>query len=284
MTTTKQAEQENFEAWAPASSVWSPWAKPVLFAWTSAAPDQSAVAPPAFDVSWAPSPWQESPEVTTGYREAPAQAERRVAAELTAIVLDLPGEEALRAALSLAAGGYRPVPLFNCCNGSAALVPVERILARLSEGAPGLAALELPPTAPPAFVLDADRLRGTPSPGVFDNRWRVFAQDFPSGNVLRSHGVRRALHVGRGSDVPEDLRHVLLAWKEQGLTLAQVDLTQTQPQLAALSVEKPRWFRSVRARFELLKGLRRNWAGGFGGIIPVPPPPSAGGHYSGGFS
>jgi hypothetical protein len=284
MTSAKSPDQENFEAWAPAGSLWSPWAKPVLFTWTSAALSPSTGAPVTFDVSWAPSPWQESVEVTTGYREAPAQPERRPAAELTAVVLDLPGEEALRAALALAVAGYRPVPLFNCCAGSNSTVPVERIVARLAEGAPRLAALELPAAAPPAFVLDADRMRGTPSPGVFDNRWRVFPQDFPSGNVLRSHGVRRALHVRRGTDVPEDLRHVLLAWREQGLRLEQVDLTQEQPRAAALTVDKPRLFRSMRARFELLRGLRRNWAGGFGALIPVPPPPGSGGHYSGGFS
>src|SRR6516165_4187839 len=78
----------HFSIWAPDDSPWSPWAKPVLFAYLDAAPPQSAVTEVVQDLSWCPSP-----------------------AERAALVLDLPGPEGVLVALSLP--GYRPVPLYN---------------------------------------------------------------------------------------------------------------------------------------------------------------------------
>src|SRR5580765_130756 len=81
---------EVFSTWAPENSIWSPWAKPVLFAHLDSALSYIPVAGAPGDVSWSPPP-----------------------DERVAIVLDLPGAEGVIIGLALAVRGYRPVPLYN---------------------------------------------------------------------------------------------------------------------------------------------------------------------------
>src|SRR5438093_11875256 len=87
-----------FEIWAPPASVWSAWAKPVLFAHTTSRllafcgydpPREAATAP---DVGWAP----------------PADG-------TSAIVVDLAGATGVWLGVALAEAGFRPVPLDNAC-------------------------------------------------------------------------------------------------------------------------------------------------------------------------
>ena len=168
---------EIFETWAPTGAPWSPWAKPVLFAHITGPAKGSAVAGPdeRLELAAAPLPG-------------------------TAFVVDLPGPESIEAALELARLGFRPVPLFNGCPDPDFLgkpddeaVPTAPLLAALIDGADPLKTAGLPLDAPPAFLLDADRL-GTGRrlvPNVFDNRWVVFATDFPSAGLLARRGIAR---------------------------------------------------------------------------------------------
>ena len=176
------------------------------------------------------------------------------------------------AGLALAARGYRPIPLYNACSGVSAVVPMEPILDLIARSAPYVAGLFLPDDAPPAFLLDADRLRGStpPAPGRFDNRWLVFPQDFPSANFLRSHAVQSALLVQAQADQPQsDLAHVLLRWQQAGLPLQMVaPAPGAVPQ--SLQVRRPRLFRWMWQRALASLGLRRNSAGGFGAVLPLP--------------
>src|SRR4249919_1745395 len=84
------SNQHAFEVWAPPGGRWSPWAKPVLFACMA---HDDVLAP------FAASPWE-----VTWLSEIPEKA---------ALVLDLPGDEGITAAVAVAAQGYRPVPLYN---------------------------------------------------------------------------------------------------------------------------------------------------------------------------
>jgi hypothetical protein len=240
--------EEIFDAWCPATSPWSLWVRPVLFAQME---DQteSAVPQPQPDVSWAP-------PVAAGW----------------ALVLDLPGHEAITTGLSLAAVGYRPVPVLNVCTGPGEVIPLGSTLLALRWGAERLRELTLPPTAPPAFLLDSRRagVGGPPIPGQFDNRWQVFPQDFPSADALRKGGVQGVLLVQREGRAPRtDLAHVLRRWEEAGLQLHSYDLTDPgKPQ--PLSVEQPSYFRAVWYRALAMLGLRRNMRGGFGDTVPRP--------------
>ena len=243
-----------FESWAPATSPWSPWAKPVLFAEMGAGPPTN-MAPtdaPKLDIR------QDSH---------------------TAIVVDLPGANAVRTGLALAGDGYRPVPLFNGTRGASlgpnplALVDVEPIITELWQGAQVLSRTTLAPTAPPAFLLDANRQapRASFSPGRYDNCWLVFPQDFPSAAFLRSQDIKRVLLLQhQGNDVPaSDLAHVLLRWRQAGLELFWSDPAGGGV-AQSLLVRQPSRFRALWQRAFALAGLRRNTAGGFGSMIPQP--------------
>ena len=242
---------ELFEVWAPSGAPWSPWAKPVLFA-------PQAPIPGGASQNW---------QAARGRARA---LWTPVAMSETALVLDLPGPVALALALDCALQGWRPVPLFNSCPGPEALVDNESIRAGLAEGAYMLREANLPAEAPPAFVLDAYRTQGQPAPKRFDNRWVVFPQDFPSAARIAAGGLRRALLVQHSSREPRaDLAHVLLRWQQAGLEVLALDLAgETSP--SPITVAKPSRFRAFGYRALVALGLRKNSAGGFGGLVPSP--------------
>src|SRR5215469_8051185 len=83
---------ELYKLWAPDDSVWTQWAKPVLFA-DSSFDNLPLSEPPGWrmlNLSWAPSS-------TSG----------------TAVVVDLNGLESVKVGTALGHAGFRPVPLFN---------------------------------------------------------------------------------------------------------------------------------------------------------------------------
>jgi hypothetical protein len=241
-----------FDLWAPADSVWSPWAKPVLFA--------DAGMPTG----------ETPPELPRSVDEARSSLG---ADSATAFVIDLPGERSVELGLALARAGYRPVPLFNGAYHPGAIVSVQPVVDRLAAGARVLTPGGIRPDAPPAFLLDWNRdvPRVPPEPGHFDNRWLVFPQDFPSAAFLLSHGIRRVVLL---QDRPpngqpkNDLAHVLRRWQEAGIEIYFQDPLSGGPE--ALEVRRPYAFRSLFYRALAMVGLRRNSAGGFGSVIPMP--------------
>jgi hypothetical protein len=255
-----------FEIWAPPESVWSRWAKPVLFADPRLAfGDQAPPAVPAAPPASAPRP--------RGWGD-PA----------TAFVLDLPGSWSVELGLDLARTGYRPVPLFNGADHPFALVDVRPVYNLLVVGAQELATVSLAPEAPPAFLLDVNRQPSAPpplAPGKFDNRWVVFPQDFPSATFLRSRGVLRVMLLQEkrlGEQPRPDLAHVLRRWQEAGIEIYRQDPAADEPP-RPLNVERPSRFRGLLYRALALAGLRRNSAGGFGSVIPQPSSGGGGGGF-----
>lgn len=251
---------ELFDVWAPAESVWSRWAKPVLFV------DEVALfknPPPSGELPGGPP--LTIPELSFN------------AGSSTAVVVDLPGEQSVLAGLALARRGHRPVPLFNGADHPAAIVSTALIFRALKEGAPELASAALLADAPPAFLIDSRRLldQTHATPGKYDNRWLVFPQDFPSANFLLSRQIRRVLLLHEKTEPQEDLAHVLLRWQEAGIEI--VDASPTTSGFARpLEVRRPSSFRALAYRVFSLLGLRRNSAGGFGGIVPQPSSSSGG--------
>jgi hypothetical protein len=249
---------ELFNLWAPAESIWSVWAKPVLFAEMSSVPMASPLVLPSVIL----------PQV-----DGPA-----------AVVVDLPGRDSVTVGLALAQFGYRPVPCFNGTAGpsldvaNSAVVNVTPILTALAEGASMLSHLALSPEAPPAFLIDGNRRRESRllAPGRFDNRWVVFPQDFPSATFLLQHGIRSILLVQKGGAVQpqSDLAHVLRRWQEARIPVLAWD-PDTGSAASPLDIVRPSQFRAAWYRALTILGLRRNSAGGFGSIVPEP---SSGGH------
>ena len=254
--------------WAPPQSPWSAWVKPALI--VQLLDKQMFVK------------LEDMKPVTLEVEPPPAglaPIDPNASTTHIAIVIDLPGAEAVRTGLALArTHGCRPIPLFNGCAGEAEIVPTGALRQALIEAAPQLASLQLADDAPPAFLLERGRLPAQPAfaPGQFDNRWVVFAQDFPSANFLRNRGITHVLLIQPKADWPpqEDLSHVLLRWQEDGMVLSVLGaeagrFSPSQP----LRVARPSAFRALWQPALALLGLRRNNAGGFGSMIP---PASAG--------
>ena len=256
-------KEELFEIWAPTGGRWSPWVKPVLFA---CRPDEFFLSP--------------QPLAPFDIIDLPAIEER------TALVLDLPSSDGIRAGLALAAQGYRPVPLYNAIPGpsltastltplalhSTALVDVYGIVEALRAGASHLRGLNLSPESPPAFLIDANR-RGegqAVSPGRFDNRSISFTTDFPSATFLMANGIQRAVLVQAERDTPQpDLAHTLRRWQESGIAIALKRLDTAGPAVP-IEIQKPSAFGLLWQRALGALGLRRHGLGGFVGVVPTP--------------
>jgi hypothetical protein len=243
---TSISSEAAFAIWAPDDVLWSEWAKPVAF------------VQPGMTIQGEPIPDSALPQL-------PSAIDGR-----SAIVVDLPAAEAVYAGLALAGRGFRPVPLFNGTSGPSAIIDVHSITRALGSGAERLPPMTIAPDAAPAFLLDSRRSSPASSvrPGVYDNRWIVLPQDFPSSAMLASRGIRVATLIQRdGLSIRPDLAHVLRRWQDAGIEVRVIDLASGQI-AANVDVPKPSHFKLAWYAAIALFGLRRSNVGGFGSMIP----------------
>jgi hypothetical protein len=255
-------KEEIFAIWAPDNSPWSRWVKPVLFAHLDLETPPGAITETSGNLVGIPS--------STG---------------TVALVVDLPGAEGVAVGVALAGRGYRPVPLYNALPLPLGHPPVDSMTGRetaavnmlpimtaLRYGATPLqlAQSNLPPHAPPAFLLDANRRAEgrTIEPGDFDNRSISFTSDFPSANFLSTEGIQRVMLMQKDRLEPRsDLDQTLRGWQDGGLKLerARLDLPF---QSEFFVVARPPWYGALFQRTLSAMGWRRTGAGGFGAWMP----------------
>ncbi len=238
--------EDAFAVWAPDEVLWSEWAKPVAFAQAEMPLPADAIADGALPAL----------QLTLDHGSA--------------IVVDLPGADAVHAGLALASRGFRPVPLFNGTSGPSPVIDVHVIARALAAGVDRLRREAIATNAPPAFLLDSRRNDPSihPRAGTYDNRWVVLPQDFPSGALLASRGLRVATLIQRDTAaIRPDLAHVLRRWQDEGIEIRVHDLASGQT-AANVSVPKPSHFRLAWYAAIALFGLRRSNVGGFGSMIP----------------
>ncbi len=236
--------QETFNIWAPEESIWSNWAKPVLF---------NSLVDETLDPLEGPFP---------GIANFPNAASK------SACIIDIAGEEAITLSMSLAEKGYRPVPLFNSVEAPAQIVNVTGIVHSLGRAAGYLRTLKIPYNAPPVFLLDALRHGNSAmvSPGHFDNRSVVVPQDMPSARFLMQNGIQHLVLISY--KVQDDLSHILFRYQEQGIDVSLFSMEDHG--LKKITVGKPSKYKSLWYRILVLWGLKRNSTGGFGAVIPEP--------------
>lgn len=238
--------EELFNLWAPEESRWSLWAKPVLFA-----------------------DCRESVPLDKPLEAALPAASAFPLGRDTAAIVDVPGANSVIYGLALAGIGYRPVPLFNSSCGNNTLVDMRTVADYLVYAAANLQKLKLPAEAPPVFLLNADRMdhEGDASvPGRYDNRWCVVPQDMPSAEYLTDAGITRVALIS--DRVRDDLAHVLCRYQDAGIVILRTSDFRESP--VKITVERPADYKSLFYRFQVFAGLRRNAAGGFGGVVPNP--------------
>ncbi len=241
-----------YKTWAPDPVVWSRWVKPAFFLQIQ---PSLTTAQGRGEIEGTEPPWLSS------------------VSDRTAVIVDLPGVEGIRLGLGLAMKGYRPIPLYNAWDHPKAVLNLKPLHEALVSATEELRRISIPENAPPAFLLDADRMYGFPIPGKFDNRWIVFPQDFPSARFLISNDIKRVLLIKSYDGLKDDLIHVLRRYQDDGLSLSAVHPQGDRP--AELSTPKPSWYRSALYRVTAYTKYRRSNAGGFGGIVPEP---SSGGY------
>ena len=243
--------EEALSIWAPTDSPWSRWTKAVLFGFMP----------------------EEIPDVTSsvgGSWRVPSDPG-------TALLVELAGASGVEFGADLARSGYRPVPLYNACpfpinvfsvpnlSSVVEVVPIMRALERETNTLKGLA---LTPSAPPAFLLDANRRRSASRPGAgwYDNRSVVRKADVPTATFLKERGIRRVTFVQAEASLQSDLRTVLLAWQEGGLTISRQMLAELwNPQV--FTVTKPSQLRAWWDKLWLRIGYPLNDRDSFGELV-----------------
>jgi hypothetical protein len=245
--------EEIFEIWVPQEGVWSRWASPVLFGQLPESPDASDADN---FVSPLPAAWR--PEFYAHQ----------------AVVIDLAGAIAVHVGLTFAQSGFRPVPIFNACDGPNPVITQSELMSALRFGAEALCKIVIADDAPPVFLIDSRRMNEgvKVKPGIFDNRWKVFAQDFPSAEFFLEHGITNCLLMQANADIAEDLARVMLRWQSAGILLRRTLLNQKEfPEpTEEITIPASPNYRSLWFRVAEQEEFRQNVRGGYGYIVPEP--------------
>lgn len=229
---------ELYKIWAPDDAMWTAWAKPAMF-----------VKPFTRLAEHGNFTREEIKDITYQHD--------------TMIIVDLYGEQSIRVAIALADLGYRPVPLFNGTKGPYKnIVNVDRLEQALYWGAYELTKIHIRNDANPAFLLDTRRMKEYKLNGYYDNRWCIFPQDMPSADYLLRNQIKKVIVISK--EIENDLSHILCRYQEKGIAIYLAN----DEGIKTVEVKKPSKYKSLRYRVQVILGLRRNSAGGFGGMLP----------------
>lgn len=244
--------KEVFSIWGSEQGPWSNWVKPALFA----SIDEKLNVVDNLPV--------ELPEVLWYSSEL----------QRSALILDLPADQSVWEALALLKFNYQPIPLFNCCHAPGMVIDVQPIVKALWKGAKLLKIHHNPQNTLPVFLLDNNRLTNAHllAPGKFDNRWCIVPQDMPSSNLLKSFGIKNVCL--RTTKIENDIAHILKRYQMDGMEVSVQNVIDNR--IRDFSMSSSLFFKSIWYRIQVLSGFKRNSAGGFGAIIPMPS--SSGGH------
>ena len=142
----------------------------------------------------------------------------------TAIIVDLSDDEGIKEGIALAKLGFRPIPVYNGTEpqeGVMATVDNNVIEYGLIKGAIELQKLTILNDAPPAFLLDSNRMnRYRMNDSIFDNSWDIYPQDLPSAKYFLENGINKIIIVGE--KVQKDLKKILYKFQKEGIKISFV--------------------------------------------------------------
>jgi hypothetical protein len=200
-----------------------------------------------------------------------------------AVVIDMPGPEAVAVAAALAEH-FDPVFTFDNWPHPAGVVPSHLTLAAALYYRPTFQAARgtRPAAAPPVFVLDGERLSGYIDEQLeFDNRYTA---KLPGPEALAHLGVHRVLYVVSGQVVEErdDLNDDFVAFQRAGIDVRMLSLGDFRPgevplpgpwePPVALDEGEPTYYWNGDWEFNLRFWDWYGWGGG-GRVSYGPPPP-----------
>lgn len=139
----------------------------------------------------------------------------------TAIIVDLPGNDSIKEGLALAKIGYRPIPIYNGTDqqkGTIATVDNYLIKLGLIKGAKELEKIKIDDNAPPAFLLDTNRMnRFKMNISIFDNSWDIYSQDLPTAEYFLNNGIKNIIISSR--IIQKDLSKILYKFQNKGINI-----------------------------------------------------------------
>ncbi len=187
-------DKEIYKIWAPLTSPWYPWVRPLLF---------------------------------IGIDKVNSKLNHRIQPihytldKDTAIFIDLPGSDAILEGLALAQKNRRPIPLYNgtlAQENAMALVDNHSIQETLRWATDLLKTIQISDSALPAFLLDTNRLvRHKMTPAVFDNSWDLYDQDIPSAEFFLKQGITK-IWV-RSDKIHRDLKKIFYKFQNKGIAI-----------------------------------------------------------------
>ena len=209
--------REIFKVWAPSNAKWIDWVRPVLFITINNMINSSAIC--NFKV----------PDIN--YLNALPKN--------TAIIVDLPDTSSVEEGIALAKLGFRPIPLYNGNLEQEGAIPIidnHIIQAALKWGTSELNKLKIKIDAPPAFLLDSNRMhRHRVSTSIFDNSWDLYDQDIPSPEYFLNNNINKI--VVRGEKIHRDLAKILYKFQKKGIIISLTD-GYTEPK--EVLIKKPK--------------------------------------------
>lgn len=158
--------------------------------------------------------------------------------ENTAVIVDLPGLESIKEGIALAKIGFRPIPIYNGTieqEGAKATTDNKIIAIGLVYGASKLKEIELENDAPPAFLLDTNRMnRFKADVSVFDNSWDIYDQDIPSAEYFLKNKINKIIIIS--NLVQKDLKKILYKFQKQGI---EIYFTNGYEEPKKINIRKP---------------------------------------------
>ena len=196
-------DKEIYQIWAPYGKKWTDWVRPVPFVGLR----------------------EHSSKYRFSNLNVPVVALEEKEREGAAVIVDLPGVESVKVGIALAEIGFRPVPVYNGTieqQGARATVDNQAVGVGLIWGASELSAIEIGEDAPPAFLLDTNRLnRFKMEDALFDNSWDIYPQDLPSAEYLMKSGIYHIVIIS--SRLSGDLAKILYGFQKKGIRICITD-------------------------------------------------------------
>ena len=191
--------KEIFKIWAPYGKRWTNWVRPVPFI---AIKDIKKCIP--------------------AFRTIECLSQDKEKNKHIAVIVDLPDEQSVEVGILLAKEyGYRPIPIFNGTfeqKGARATTNNADMLDALVWGAYQLQNIDISDDAPPAFLIDKNRLQNIKiDRSVFDNSWDIYFQDIPSEKYLIKNDITEILVISK--NLSRDFKEIFKQFSEQEIPI-----------------------------------------------------------------
>ena len=187
-----------FKIWAPEETKWTPWVRPVPFVNI----DNNLKV---YEVA-----------------EFIVPEEKYIKLSLdTALIIDLPGNDSIKKGIAVSKIGFRPIPIYNGTDeqeGAISTVDNHSIKIGLAKGALELQKIEINKNAPPAFLLDSNRMnRLKMNESIFDICWDIYAQDLPTAEYFLKNDINKIVVIGE--KIQKDLKKILYKFQKKGIKI-----------------------------------------------------------------